>query len=335
MARRTPRLARALVTAVAVSVALVAPATGAVAASSDAASWQAYPGGADTGRPYFEATVAPGASHAGVLVLRNLGAGEIRLALYGADASTAPDGAFVLREPEAGGRGLVGSWFEPAQSVVTVPADSEARVPFTIAVPADTPPGDYGGAVLSSLDTGSDAGARVVARVGVRTYLRVTGDLVPSVAVDEVEVARSAPWWNELTGDLTFRARVTNTGNTRVRIAADARSSSALGTRDGALTATATELWPGDTATVSGEIDGASSLVTADALVAVHPAVVDGDTATALPDVTAGTRLVVVPWTLAGLVLVAVAAVLVTRHARARPRTAQPTPAPPTIARPS
>jgi hypothetical protein len=266
-------------------------------------AWQAFPGGSYEGEPYFTPTLEPGESFESVVVLKNLSSAEISLTLYASDASTSGDGQFMLRQTDTGERSLLGSWFTSARSVLRLPANSEARVPFTIAVPADAPPGDYGGAVLSSLDSTSDEGQRVIARVGVRVYLRVAGDLAPGVVLSDLEVDRRASWWNQFTGEVQIATTVENTGNTRLQIGGTASAGSAFGRTEAALVPSQLELWPGDKVELSGIVSKAKSLWNLDTEATVRPSLVDGQTQTALDPVTASHRVTVLPWTPAVLLL--------------------------------
>lgn len=306
------------------SPAVPAPAT--PAGAGEPVSWQVYPGGDQTGRSHFALTVAPGETVSGTVVIRNLSAVDLRLAVYGADASTGPDGAFALRESGSGELGLFGAWVTPAQTVVDVPASSDVRVPFDVVVPADAPPGDYGGAVLTSWNDSSGETTTVVARVGARLHLQVSGELAPALEVSDPVLLREAAWWNPFSGDVAVSSTVTNTGNTRLSLAGTAAGGSLLGEVDTTLVPADLELWPGDSVEVTGTLAGATSLWSLGATVTVSASVV-AEVPVALDPVVVTGGLTVIPWLpLLLLALVLLGVVLLIRSRRARRATADDEP---------
>ncbi|MFJ8075188.1 hypothetical protein ACIQ7Q_14970 [Streptomyces sp. NPDC096176] len=72
------------------------------------------------------------------------------------------------------------SWIALAGEKVTIPARTRADVPFTVTVPANTPPGEQTGTITAS------AGGR---DEPIRIHLRVSGPKVPALTVEDVSVS--------------------------------------------------------------------------------------------------------------------------------------------------
>lgn len=160
----------------------------------------------------------PGASASDAVTVRNFSPEELTFKLTPSDGIVTPEGVFDIlpsdQEPED-----VGTWIDIAPEV-TVPAEGEATVPFTLTVPKDAIPGDHPGGITASVITksvdGSGNAVTLDARVGVRIHLRVSGDLVPQVEIQDLK-AEYVPSWNPFArGRLNLTYTVANTGNVRV-----------------------------------------------------------------------------------------------------------------------
>ena len=68
-------------------------------------------------------------------------------------------------------------WIALAADRVTIPARTRAEVPFTVAVPADTPPGEQTATITASAGGRSEP---------IRVHLRVSGPKVPALTVEDV-----------------------------------------------------------------------------------------------------------------------------------------------------
>ncbi|WP_460066398.1 COG1361 family protein [Streptomyces sp. YKOK-I1] len=129
-----------------------------VAAAPAADGWSAAPAGG--GRPSFYAEGAPGAVLQDTVAVTNPGTRPLTVRLRGT--------------------GLGGLPLAFAETAVDVPARTRAEVPFTVTLPADTPPGDRSGAIAVQDSTGR--------RVTVPLLVRAGGPRLPALTVEHVAV---------------------------------------------------------------------------------------------------------------------------------------------------
>ncbi|MEU8639148.1 DUF916 domain-containing protein [Amycolatopsis sp. NPDC048633] len=153
------------------------------------------------GRDNYSYAATPGDRLEDGLVVTNPGPAPLELAVYSADAFTTGAGQLDLATREAKPTG-VGSWVHTGLSQLTVQPGQSASVPFTIDIPADAPPGDHLGGIVTSLKQGD-----VERRVGLRIQLRVGGQLSPGVSLEGLKVEYSGG------GDATLTYTIHNTGN--------------------------------------------------------------------------------------------------------------------------
>jgi len=140
----------------------------------------------------------------------------VTLLTYPVDGQSSPQGTFALAS-QTGPRAGIGAWVRLDAAQITVPANSNLKVPFRLSVPANTPPGDYaGGLIIQSPPVegetsivGGDTAVRldVVQRQGVRIYLNVAGTAVKTLQHGDLS-------WQQTGDTLTFTLPVHNTGNT-------------------------------------------------------------------------------------------------------------------------
>ncbi|XVU21215.1 WxL protein peptidoglycan domain-containing protein [Actinoplanes sp. CA-054009] len=210
---------RALVAGAAVALALL-PAAPAHAAGNG--EWAVTPTPAakagPTPRLYFFLDATAGQAVKESVRVQNLTKTPKSFFIFGADAyNTVRDGGFALRTREQKQTGL-GSWVTTTATRVTVPAGSQADIPFTINVPRNASPGDHVGGIVA-LETSPGATAlagganvRIQRAVAARVYLRVAGTVVPGLAVPSLSMDIGTPWLPRTTGgDLTYH--VSNIGN--------------------------------------------------------------------------------------------------------------------------
>lgn len=306
---------RPLTAVVLALAALLAPPAGAAAEDTPPAAWEVLPVPADgTPRQAFELELDPGSSHEDAVLVRNRGLEPITVDVWATDAVTTPAGDLGLLLAEQSPR-FAGAWITPEVSRVTIGARDEVTVPFTLDVPSNEQPGDYVAGVIVSMPreetTASGDLVLVEARVASRVYLRVPGELAPSLSVGEVTLVREAPWWNFWSGAARLDYTVTNTGNARldpsVTTALDGPFDRPLG---GSEAVAWPELMPGDSlrASTLASAEVADSLtvapvaawgvITADISVLARLSVG--------PDAileTVEVSIVAIPWIPAGLVL--------------------------------
>jgi hypothetical protein len=286
---------------------LVAAGLSAVPAAAADAPWSVQPADNSFGpdRQNYSYTVAPGDKVDDGLAVVNRGTTPLDLAVYAADGFTTDTGQLDLRRQSEMSTG-VGAWVRPGAGHVTVQPGKSAAVPFSVTVPADAPPGDHIGGIITSITRG---GAEQ--RMGVRIQLRVGGELKPELSVSDVEVHPSL-----IGGDATVTYTVRNTGNATV----SARQKASLTGPFGQLRSSSGEvadspaLLPGDQWKASVAVSGVAAVVPLSADVTVVPVLTDAAGSTSLlAPVDAGAHARVLPLVVV-VVLVLVLAGLVVRR---------------------
>jgi hypothetical protein len=292
------------------------------AATSDAASWSVGPadGPLGTGRPFFEYTLDPGATVEDAFTVRNDGATPLSLRVYAADAFTTREGTIDLL-PASEQSVDSGTWVDLGATDVHLEPGETAVVPFTLSVPTDARPGDHpAGIVTSLLSDDADAQVQVDRRLGSRLYVRVAGELSPSVDVSEPTVSFDGAWNPLALGRIDVSYTLTNTGDTRVTAVA---ASSAHGPFGVAALSTGAEqlpeILPGSSVEVRQSLDGVAALAWLGGAVNVIPTSV-GVGAAQLDAVVAPYSIAAVPIAtlliLAGALVIALGIVLLVRRAR-------------------
>ena len=138
------------------ALALAAPATvthaAAAVESETMVSWSVRPADTAQGRdrPNFAYELNPGGTLGDALFVTNRSAEPIVLDVYAADGFLTPDGSLDIL---AGGEESteLGSWVDIDANQLTLASGESAEVPFSVAVPPETPPGDYAAGVVASM----------------------------------------------------------------------------------------------------------------------------------------------------------------------------------------
>lgn len=220
VARRLPVLLGA-----ALGAALLASPVGAAAAVPDGdaeVTWSVSPADADgaDGRTVIDLALDPGDTVTEHLAVRNLSDSEVTFALTAADGYYTDTGRFTMLpagEPSVD----AGAWISVEPSL-TVPAGETRVAAFTLTVPDNATPGDHAAGVAASLRTSSsdENGAQVGvdSRVGFRLSVRVSGELAPSLAIDEATAAYSPSPNLFAPGLVSVEYTATNTGNTALAL---------------------------------------------------------------------------------------------------------------------
>lgn len=294
-------------------------------------TWALEPATAEgpDGRVSFRHAVDPGAEVAEHVTLTNFSDHPATFEVYAGDGLVTADGQFDL-PPTGTAAEAAGSWIalgdaagtlaEPgATQRIEVPAGSAVTLPLVVRVPADATPGDHPAGVVAALATDAGAGVAMDSRVGARLHLRVTGDLAPALAVQDVRAAYTPSWNPFAPGTLRVSYTVANAGNVRLGATTSASAAGPSGlagsTAEGA---TLREVLPGGAAAGSVEVE-AWPLVRLGGAVAVTPTVVGDDEVTAaLAAAEASWSAWAVPWVQVALVLLLVGGVLAVRQARTR-----------------
>lgn len=128
-------------------------------------------------------TVQPGESHSGKLQLINQGAKSTNLNLYGT-AYRVTDEQYDQSFTPLPGAPNPGNWLSFGQTKVTIEANGNTVVPYTLTVPAKTPAGGYYAVAFAETQTDGQAsssdGLLIQRRVGTIFYITVGGDVHPS-----------------------------------------------------------------------------------------------------------------------------------------------------------
>jgi hypothetical protein len=176
--------------------------------------------GNPTARPAFEFVANPGQVLNDRVTVSNLTTQPINFVFYGADAyNTAVGGAFALKLPVQ--RQIdVGAWIQLPIGGLSVPARTQATIPYTLTVPLNATPGDHAGGIVAenSAPTSQNQGGvrvSVLKGVGTRIYLRVNGPLHPGVSItkatSKASIGPLAFATGSGRGSVSFK--VLNTGN--------------------------------------------------------------------------------------------------------------------------
>jgi hypothetical protein len=229
------------------------------AQAAGSVTWAAAPANTAVGkdRAHFIYSLAPGTSVTDAIAVVNRSETTIKLRVYASDAfSTASGGIDLLpadKKPTD-----VGSWITVENRLITLKSQQSAVVPFTLKIPATATPGDHSGGVVTSLVTGSGAGAvQLDRRLGSRIYLRVTGDLRPGLAVSNVQSSYHGTLNPGASGSTTISYTVTNTGNVRLAAHQKVRIASCFGVLAySADLKDLPEVLPGDSLSRSVTVDG-------------------------------------------------------------------------------
>ncbi len=201
-------------------------------------------------RTHFTLQGAPGTSFIDNMLVTNLSKATVSFNVYGTDAYNTATGAFDLlpfdRKPVD-----IGSWIHFSTPLVTIAAGKSLAIPFTVVIPASATPGDHAGGVVVSLTTKTgQTGVNLDSRVAVRVYLRVPGNLRPSLSVGNISAHFHGVGSPLGHGSVTMSYTVSNPGNIRLRSSAKITIKNAFGQTLGTYTPTdLPELLPGGSAT--------------------------------------------------------------------------------------
>lgn len=285
--------------------------------------------------------IEPGEQFEDAVTLRNFTESPVTFQLSAADGVTSESGAFDVLAPDAQSE-QAGTWFELDQETITVEADSEETVGFTITIPENATPGDHPAGITAAL-ADQDEELNVVSRVGVRTHIRVAGEIEPGLIFDSVETVYH-PSINPLSpGSLTTRYTISNQGNVRLGTSTTVASAGPFGWNYATSEPVEIrEILPGDSVSFETTVDDVWPLVVGTTHVEASPTIVGDDEVEAqLTSTTHEETIILISWTwtaLLVLLIIAIVVAIVQRKRRAakfeaavaqaaKERTEQPTPA--------
>lgn len=310
--RRPSTLLRALL---ALAVGAIALSAAPPALADDRISWAVSPAtdGAPDKRSWVELDLDPGATADEQAAVRNLSDQTVTFRIDAADGYFTDTGRFNML-PSDQESVDAGTWIS-APETVTVEPGGTGIVPFTVTVPENAEPGDHAAGLAASLvSVGTEVGGSSVgveSRIGFRVMTRVTGDVAPAVAVENLSSDYELSWNPFQPGSLTVDAEIVNTGNVRLVLdgTASAQGASAPLVADDTAQQ---ELLPGDRRAVSVTLDGVWPLFAVGTDVTAAPTVVapEGFDSVEIAPVTESTTAAAVPLPQL-LVLLGVALILV------------------------
>ncbi len=278
--------------------------------------------GAD--RSSFSYAVNPGGLVKDAMVVANRGKDPLDLAVYTADGFTTDMGQLDLLTRDRKSVGI-GAWVHADRDRVVIPPGKTVELPFEVAVPDNATPGDYAGGIVTSLTQADEAeGINVDRRLGIRIKLRVSGELKPILAIEDLHVdyvGTANPFGK---GDATITYRIHNTGNAILSGQQTVSISGPFGwlRADAGELASPPELLPGESWQVKVPVHGVAPTVRLAATVTLTPLLTDASgSTTSREPISVTAHGWAVPWTLSLLVAVLVAgivgALLLARRKRA------------------
>jgi len=195
-----------------------------VGSGPGANTWSLSPTGKDPSQPSertnFSHELAPGSSIDDSATVWNYSDQDRVFDVYVRDAFTTSAGGIDILTKEAPSKDI-GLWVALSTQQVTVPAHRGVTVPFSITVPRTATPGDHDAGIVASIVTEgqSTAERRVVVdhRVGVRLYVRVTGELRPALTIEDLHSTYDGGTAPTSKGTVEVSYTVRNTGNVRLR----------------------------------------------------------------------------------------------------------------------
>lgn len=257
------------------------------------------------GRPSLGYRVNPGEKVVDSVIVYNLGEESVRLVVYPVDSATSQDGTFNLSLPSDPQRGI-GKWTALDDRTFVLKGGESTIRRFTVTVPANAIAGDRVGGIVAStvpdVPTLNAAGQaiKVATRVGIRTVVRVAGEVTPALTVSDVSSSFEASTTKPGFGRLSLTFSLKNAGNVRLGALSRVDVSGALGpgaTRD---LAKLEQILPGDIVKQTVVFDDMPASLRLTSTVSVTPIALEADV-TAPPEVTASSTTWAVSWPLAAL----------------------------------
>ncbi|MFI5935897.1 WxL protein peptidoglycan domain-containing protein [Actinoplanes sp. NPDC051494] len=281
-------------------------------------------------RSSYSYSVNPGGTVEDAMIVANRGKDPVELTVYAADGFTTDTGQLDVgtRDKKAV---AVGAWLKAGTTALTIPAGRTVEVPFAVTVPANATPGDYvGGLVTSMTQPDQTETINVERRLGIRVKLRVGGDLLPTVAIEDLHVGYAGSLNPFTKGDATVTYTIHNTGNAALSAQQTAEITGPFGTfraRAGTIEQSP-ELLPGESWKVTVPVPGIAPAFRLTATATLTPVLTDASgSLTSLKPVTATAGTWAGPWALLLLVVLLIAAVIaatiVSRRRRVRRKLAE------------
>jgi hypothetical protein len=179
-------------------------------------------------RSQFVFDLEPGSAQRDVVVVSNLSDRPMNVRVYVANSFTTASGRLGVKskdEPRTGATLWATFTSQLGNGLIQIAPKTAKKIPFSIYVPPDAPPGDYalGVAAVPDVDAASaDPGSNkvtVVTAVASLVLLRVKGPLLPAATISALEVDVTPPPAPFVRGGRSVISfDVSNVGNQRLNL---------------------------------------------------------------------------------------------------------------------
>jgi hypothetical protein len=164
-----------------------------------------------TSGAHFNFGIGAGSSVSDAVIIDNVSDAPLRVHVYGADLVNLPGGGVAPRQP-TDHQESVGAWMTVGRNDVVVAPHGEETVPFSVAVPPKTGPGDYAGAVVAAEEVGTPTGAvQLQTRLALQVQVRVPGVVHFAGRLSALHVDKKTAHTQR------FHVTLTNDGNVSMR----------------------------------------------------------------------------------------------------------------------
>ena len=199
----------------------VADAASAAPASGYQFSVEPFAGTGSQQRSDFSYELQPGHSVLDQVVILNNSSNPESFVVYPEDAiNVSGSGGLGFQQQGQIHNTTVGKWLSIGQTQFSIPSGKEAVDTFQLAIPADAPPGDHvGGVIVQQVNPAtqpkSKEGLNLRLRIAVPVYVRVVGQVHPSMTIQSLTVFHDSPLIPYVSGAARVAVRFTlvNTGN--------------------------------------------------------------------------------------------------------------------------
>lgn len=209
-----------------------------------------------SGKSWFIYTAKVGQEIEDRVDVINLANEPVKVRVWGADATTAPDGAYTIKEVETD----IGTWIAfpikqgpktelKEERILDLKARETKTIKFILKVPENAEVGDHMGAIMAQaigtsreIEGGGapvEAVMRVVTQVGARVYLTISGKIVRILELPKFS-------WEKRDGSLYFVLTLKNGGNVRIEPKGEIIVENILGTEVGAVEIPTRVIFPKD-----------------------------------------------------------------------------------------
>jgi hypothetical protein len=266
------------------------------------------------GQPALTFQSSPGGQSLNHVAVVNYAATRQTLNVYPVDATNAADGSIAFADASAARTGAA-AWLSVQLpnpvSAITLRPHATRVLPISLVVPKNATPGDHVAAVIASLTstarTKKGEKVNLEQRVALRVYIRVSGPALPALRIQNLHVN----YHNAVgLGSATVSFAVHNSGNISLGGTVQVQMGGVLGPAAVARGPDLPLLLPGGTFHETVAVHGVWPVFYDTASVRVQPLAQAGAVDPVLPEFSASSRVVTIPWLVVGLLVLIAAAVL-------------------------